>query len=155
MPSELSPQSGLSTDQAIRAMLLLMPRVATRIKRTRIPDQLRAARLAPRHLSLLSYLIFDGTMSISELAARLEVAPTTVSLMASDLHKRGVVERRPDPTDGRRTLVSITKDVATRAAIESWLAGGVSAWNDAFAPLSPRERATFVQTMQAYENRAA
>lgn len=146
---------GLDTDEAIRAMLLLMPRVAARLKRTRVPERLRSLNLAPRHLSMLSYLLFDGPMPVSRLAARLEVAPTTVSLMVSDLSRQGVVDRRSDPADGRRTIVSISHDPETRGAIEGWLANGASAWRAAFEPLSPEERAVFVRTIEAYEKGAA
>ena len=142
---------GLSTDEAIRAMLLLMPRVAARIKQIPIPEQLRSLSLAPRHLSLLAYLLFDGPMPVNQLAARLEVAPTTVSLMVSDLTRQGVLQRHDDPDDRRRTIVAITEDAETRAAIEGWLANGATAWREAFEPLSEDERATFVRTIRTYE----
>ncbi|MDX3224152.1 MarR family winged helix-turn-helix transcriptional regulator [Streptomyces sp. ME19-01-6] len=145
------PESALSSDQAIRAMLLLMPRVAARLKRTRIPEPLRSFNLAPRHLSLLSYLLFDGPMPVNELAARLEVAPTTVSLMVSDLNRQGVLERRTDPDDRRRTIVAITEDEETRSAIDTWLAHGANAWRAAFDSLTPEQRAMFVRTIETYE----
>lgn len=148
-------EAGLSTDAAIRAMLLLMPRVAARVKQIPIPEQLRSFTLAPRHLSLLAYLLFDGPMPVNQLAARLEVAPTTVSLMVSDLAKQGVLHRQDDPDDRRRTIVAITEEPDTRAAIEGWLANGATAWQAAFEPLSPEERAMFVQTMRAYESASA
>jgi DNA-binding MarR family transcriptional regulator len=132
-------------------MLLLMPRVAARIKQIPIPEQLQSLSLAPRHLSLLAYLLFDGPMPVNQLAARLEVAPTTVSLMVSDLTRQGVLQRHDDPDDRRRTIVAITDDAETRAAIEGWLANGATAWRDAFEPLSEDERATFVRTIRTYE----
>jgi DNA-binding MarR family transcriptional regulator len=132
-------------------MLLLMPRVAARIKQIPIPEQLQSLSLAPRNLSLLAYLLFDGPMPVNQLAARLEVAPTTVSLMVSDLTRQGVLQRHDDPDDRRRTIVAITDDAETRAAIEGWLANGATAWRDAFEPLSEDERATFVRTIRTYE----
>ncbi len=143
--------SGLSTDDAIRSMLLLMPRVAARLKRIPLPERLQSMRLAPRHLSLLSYLLFDGPMQVSHLAARLEVAPTTVSLMVSDLVQQGVLVRENDPADRRRTIVGLTGDPVTRSAIERWLASGAAAWREAFEPLTPDERAVFVRTIEIYE----
>ncbi|MFB6892871.1 MarR family winged helix-turn-helix transcriptional regulator [Kitasatospora sp. NPDC056327] len=128
-----------------------MPRVAARLKRTPLPEQLREANLAPRHLSMLAYLLFDGPLPVNQLAARLEVAPTTVSLMVSDLSRQGVVERKGDPADRRRTIVAITEEPVTRAAIERWLANGAEAWRTAFDPLAPEERALFVRTIEAYE----
>jgi DNA-binding MarR family transcriptional regulator len=155
MSTESGAAAGLSTNEAIRAMLLLMPRVAARLKRTRIPDRLQAMNLAPRHLSLLSYLLFDGPMAVNELAARLEVAPTTVSLMVSDLGNRGILQRQEDPGDRRRAIVAITDDPEIRSAIDSWLAAGATAWRKAFDPLTPEERAVFVKTIAAYEAEAS
>jgi DNA-binding MarR family transcriptional regulator len=145
----------LSADDAVRAMLLLMPRVAARVKRIPIPARLRSAKLAPRHLSLLAYLLFDGPMPVSRLAERLEGAPTTVSLMVSDLSRHGVVERRGDPADRRRRIVALTEEPETRRDIERWLANGAVVWRRAFEPLTPEERAVFVRTMRVWEAGAA
>src|SRR4030081_3300245 len=116
----------LDVDGAIRALLLLMPRMVGRVKRIRIPDELQSLSLAPRHLSLLSYLLFDGPMTVNELAARLEIAPTTVSLMVGELSRKGILERQEDETDRRRRIVSITEK--RRSAIVGWLAQGAAAW---------------------------
>lgn len=150
-----APQDGLSAPEAVRAMLLLMPRVAARIKRTAVPEALAGLNLAPRHLSLLSNLVHDGPMPVGALADRLEVAHTTASLMVGDLTRRGVLERRPDPADRRRTIVSLTADPDTRRAVEHWLANGAAAWQAALTPLTPAERALFVRTMAAYERGAS
>src|SRR5690606_29527686 len=90
---------GLSTDAAVRALLLLMPRLVGRAKRMPPPEPLRALDLAPRHLSLFAQLQYDGPLTIGELAERLEVAPTTVSLMVAELSRAGVLERREDTQD--------------------------------------------------------
>jgi DNA-binding MarR family transcriptional regulator len=144
-------QVGLSTDQAVRAMLLTLPRLVSRAKRIPVPEQLHSLHLAPRHLTMLSNLLLDGPTPVKELAARLEIAPTTVSLMVSDLQRQGVVERRADPGDRRRTIVAITSDPTTRAAIDAWLANGARAWHKVFDDLTPQERATFVRAIRAYE----
>ncbi len=141
--------SDLSIDDAIRALLLLMPRMVGRAKRIRIPDELQSLALAPRHLSLLSYLLFDGPMTVNELAARLEVAPTTASLMISELSRKGILERREDETDRRRRIVSITDK--KRPAIDAWLARGATAWRDALEPLTPAQRRMVIDTLRSYE----
>ncbi|MFB9839591.1 MarR family winged helix-turn-helix transcriptional regulator [Actinoallomurus acaciae] len=142
--------TGLSVDEGIRTLLLLMPRLVGRAKRTPVPERLRSLDLAPRHLSLLSYLLFDGPQGVNELAARLEVAPTTVSLMVGELSRKGVVERREDEADRRRTIVSIAED--SRPAVDAWLANGARAWRTALEPLTDEQRAMFVATLRAYEN---
>lgn len=140
---------GVDVDDAVRALLLLMPRMVGRVKRIKIPDELQSLSLAPRHLSLLAYLLFDGPLSVNELAARLEIAPTTVSLMVGDLAKKGVLERAEDPADRRRKIVSIAD--AHRASIDGWLGRGATAWRAALAPLSAAERQLFIDTLAAYE----
>ncbi len=155
MSTEPVPAERLSTEQAVRAMLVTLPRLVGRVKRLPVPERLRSLNLAPRHLSLLLHLLFDGPTPVKDLAARLEIAPTTVSLMVSDLQRRGVVDRRTDPDDRRRTIVALTEDPATRAAVEAWLANGARAWQKVFDGLSPVERATFVRAIQTYEAEVA
>ncbi|SDE07325.1 DNA-binding transcriptional regulator, MarR family [Glycomyces harbinensis] len=136
-------------DDAIRELLLLMPRMVGRAKRLPVPESVRSLELSPRHLSLLALLLFDGPATVNELAARLEVAPTTVSLMVGDLSRKGVLERREDEHDRRRRIVSITE--AMRPEIEEWLAGSAAAWRTALAPLTAEQRRVFVDTLLAYE----
>ncbi|MCW2863043.1 MAG: transcriptional regulator, Mar family [Actinoallomurus sp.] len=141
--------TGLSVDEGVRTLLLLMPRLVGRAKRTPVPERLRSLDLAPRHLSLLSYLLYDGPLTVNELAARLEVAPTTVSLMVGELSRKGIVDRREDDADRRRTIVSIAED--NRATVDAWLANGARAWRKALEPLTREQRALFVETLLAYE----
>jgi DNA-binding MarR family transcriptional regulator len=136
-------------DEATRDLLLLMPRLVGRAKRVPPPEPLRALQLAPRHLSLLAYLVFDGPLGVKELAARLEVAPATVSLMVADLSRQGVLERREDDADRRRTIVSIAP--AHQQSVTDWLAAGGRAWQGVLEPLTPGERLLVVETLLAYE----
>lgn len=140
-------------DDAIRALLLLMPRMVGRAKRIPVPEELQSLALAPRHLSLLSCLLFDGPMTVNELAARLGVAPTTVSLLVGELSRKGVLERREDEADRRRRIISITDE--RRPAIDGWLARGARAWRQALEPLSTEQQAMFVQTLRTYETAMA
>ena len=145
----MSTEAGPSVEEGVRRLLLLMPRLVGRAKRTPVPAELSACTLAPRHLSLLSYLLFDGPMTVTELAGRLEVAPTTASLMVGDLSRQGVLNRDEDPADRRRTIVSIAAD--KRPAVDAWLARGAKAWSDALAPLTPAERQLVISTLEAYD----
>jgi DNA-binding MarR family transcriptional regulator len=145
--------AGLSTDDGVRALILLMPRLIGRAKRTPPPEALGSFSLTPRHLSLLAYLLFDGPLGVNDLAKRLEVAPTTVSLMVGDLSRQGILERREDDADRRRTIVSIA-DVHL-PAIEEWLAAGATAWRTVLRPLTRSERQLVVDTLLAYEQETA
>src|SRR2546421_8394702 len=67
-----------TTEDAVRELLLVMPRLVGRVKRLPLPEQLQSLDLAPRHLSMLSLLLLDGPLTVSQLARMLGVAPTTV-----------------------------------------------------------------------------
>lgn len=141
---------GLEVDECIRTLLLLMPRLVGRAKRTPPPKELQSFQLAPRHLSLMAYLIFDGPLGVNELASRLEVAPATVSLMVSDLSRQGILVRQEDEADRRRTIVGIAPE--HYPAIDQWLSNGAMAWKQTLEPLSPAEREVVVRALWAYEN---
>jgi len=141
--------TGLGLKDAVRALLLLFPRIVGRVKRAPIPAELKSVAIAPRHLALFSYLQFDGPMPVNELAGRLEVAPATVSLMISDLSRKGLLDRREDENDRRRTIVSIAP--GRRKAIEKWIVAAASAWQVALAPLTDEQRKVFVDTIARFE----
>lgn len=138
-----------SADDAVRELLLLMPRLVGRAKRMRPPEQLRSLDLAPRHLSLLSLLLLDGPQTVSQLAERLSVAPTTVSLIVSELSRKDVLERREDEADRRRRIIDISD--AAREAVSQWLSPGARGWRQALEPLTPAQRRLVVDTLNAYE----
>ena len=139
----------MSTDDAVRELIMLFPRLIGRAKRITPPDQLRSFELAPRHLSLLSLLLLDGPQTVSQLAARLEVAPTTVSLLVADLSRKGVLDRREDDDDRRRRIVEITEHA--RPAISEWLSPFAQAWRQALGTLTAAEQRLVVETLLAYE----
>jgi DNA-binding MarR family transcriptional regulator len=142
-----------TTDDTVRELLLVMPRLVGRVKRLPLPEQLRSLDLAPRHLSMLSLLLLDGPLTISQLAGMLGVAPTTVSLIVSDLSRKGVLVRREDDADRRRRIIDISSE--SRPAIAQWLSPGAHAWRHALAPLSPAQQRTFVDTLLRYEAAAS
>src|SRR5882724_1150746 len=137
-------------DDAVRELLLLMPRLVGRVKRLAPPEQLRELDLAPRHLSLLSLLLLDGPQTVTRLAQALGVAPTTVSLLVGDLSRKGVLVRREDDADRRRRIVDISAE--SRPAISEWLSPGARAWRQALTPLTAAQRRLFVDTLLAYES---
>ncbi|MFD8573371.1 MarR family winged helix-turn-helix transcriptional regulator [Streptomyces sp. NPDC059639] len=140
---------GPAVNEAVRTLLLLMPRLVGRAKRLPMPLALQGLDLAPRHLALLAHLEYDGPTSINELAARLEVAPTTVSLMVSELSRPGVLQRTADPADRRRRIVAIAP--AYVVPISEWLSASAFAWKRVMRGLDPAERATVITALQAYE----
>ncbi|HTE59442.1 MAG TPA: helix-turn-helix domain-containing protein [Solirubrobacteraceae bacterium] len=142
-----------SIEDALREILLLMPQVIARLKRSGVPPEFGSMALGPRHLPLLAYLHYDGAMTVNELAQRLEVAAATVSLMLAELSRHGLVERHPDDADRRRTIVSIGSNHGP--AIERWIGHSAAAWRRTFADMQPAERAVFLRTLRRYERELA
>lgn len=89
--------------------------------------RLRAEHRFPiSHGSVLGRLDREGPQSVSTLALAERVRPQSMAQTVGDLEGDGLVERNPDPTDGRRQLVSLTatgKDTleADRRNREGWL----------------------------------
>lgn len=69
----------------------------------------RAVETTPRgHEVALSWLHRRGPMSIADLARLEEVRPQSMGVIINDMAAAGLVDRTPDPSDGRRELVTPT-----------------------------------------------
>jgi DNA-binding MarR family transcriptional regulator len=81
--------------------------------------------------SVLGRLDREGPQSVSDLATAERVRPQSMAQSVSDLEGDGLVERRPDPSDKRRALVSLTAQgnaalQADRRHREGWLAEAIA-----------------------------
>lgn len=90
--------------------------------------------------SLLVPLERDGDQRCSALAARAGVDVSVASRQLAVLERSGYVERRPDPLDGRASLLRLT--AAGVAALENaralrsdWALGALSGWDEDDAQL--------------------
>src|ERR1700712_1262447 len=63
------------------------------------PAQMRTIRVLTAH---------EGGMRSSELAHHLHIAPRSATEVIDAVEAKGMVERSPDPTDRRATLVTLT-----------------------------------------------
>jgi DNA-binding MarR family transcriptional regulator len=82
----------------------------------------------------------DGPATTAELARAEGMKPQSMGATIAGLEKRGLVERRPHPTDGRQMNLQLTaKGAAVRKSVRdakrTWLAQGV-------AQLDKREQET-------------
>jgi DNA-binding MarR family transcriptional regulator len=73
----------------------------------------------------------DGTSSIGELAVAERVRPQSMAQTVCDLEADGLISRRPDPSDGRRSLVELTERGCEtlkedRRKREGWLANAIA-----------------------------
>jgi DNA-binding MarR family transcriptional regulator len=96
-------------------------------------------RFSLSQATVLGRLDRTGTMSIGDLAVAERVRPQSMTQTVSDLQDDGLIERLSDPTDGRRTIVSLTERglevlEADRRQREGWLAEAIN------EDLSPEEQ---------------
>ena len=57
---------------------------------------------------MTAYIKADGSR-LTELAAQARMTLPAMSELVDDLQRLGIVERRPDPTDGRAKLICLTE----------------------------------------------
>ena len=82
--------------------------------------------------ALLGRLDREGTASIGDLALAERVRPQSMTQTVADLQAEGLVARRADPADGRRTLIELTpagREILEqdRASRDGWLARAIAA----------------------------
>jgi len=100
--------------------------------------------------SVLARLSKDGPASTSDLAAVEGVRPQSMAATVEALAARSLVERHPDPHDGRRRLVTLTPEgralaEGERHARQEWLARALS------ERCTERERQALITSMAVLE----
>ena len=92
--------------------------VGTLIRRVRrvIGERARMVHpeLQPASYLLLSHLAHEGPLRSSAVAESFGIDKGAVSRQVQHLAELGLLERSPDPVDGRATLLSVTDDARTR-----------------------------------------
>ena len=99
-----------------------------------------AQGLSLTETAVLGRLATGGPATAAELARAEAMKPQSMGTTVAALAERGLVERRPHPTDGRQFHLQLTVQGAAlrqelRAAKHTWLA-------EAIAGLDPEEQAT-------------
>lgn len=109
--------------------------------------RLRAENTIPLSQGIvLARLEQEGPRTTSSLAAAERVRPQSMSQTVAELGAAGLVERTPDPTDGRRILIEITEQgratlAEDRARREGWLASAIE------ADLTPEEQQILLEAV--------
>lgn len=88
-----------------------------RIRRV-IGERARAVHpeLLPASYLMLSYVRDNGPLRASAIGQVFDIDKGAISRQVQHLLDLGLVDRSPDPADGRATLVSVTADAAVRIA---------------------------------------
>ena len=92
----------------------------------KIRERARFDALSNLQMTVLLRLESDGPSTVSALARVVGVQPQSVGQTVAVLRAAGLVEATPDPSDGRKTLLRLTRAarqraLVTRAAHDDWL----------------------------------
>jgi DNA-binding MarR family transcriptional regulator len=116
---------GDSAVMAARDLRVLFSRLRRRLRSLGVDDD-----LTPSQTAVLTRLWKEGASSASALAGAERVRPQSMATIVAALEQRGLIERTPDPEDGRRQVVSLTDEGRRRAESdrqvrEEWLARAI------------------------------
>ncbi|MQT11609.1 MarR family winged helix-turn-helix transcriptional regulator [Segnochrobactrum spirostomi] len=98
--------------------------------RRRLRDQADIGDLTPSQVSALLRLEREGPATASSLARAEGMRPQSMGTVIAALEAAGLVQGQPDPTDGRRILLSLTDSCREwirrgRAARQDWLSNSL------------------------------
>jgi DNA-binding MarR family transcriptional regulator len=131
-----------------------LPRAMIRLRaRLRAESALSDMRCTWSQVSTLSRIAEDGPATVSALAVAEHVRPQSMAETVAVLRKAGLVAAKSDPTDGRKTLMSVTS--AGRKLLsnihpirEAWLEAAIE------KTLTPAESRTLLKAADIMERLA-
>lgn len=108
-----------------------LPRAMVRLRaRLRAESALGEMRCTWSQVSTLARIAEDGPATVSALAVAEHVRPQSMAETVASLRKAGFVAAKSDPTDGRKTLMSVTPAgrkllSSIRPVREAWLEAAI------------------------------
>jgi DNA-binding MarR family transcriptional regulator len=134
-----------SLQDCLRKLVQLLPQVTRGMRRSETPPNAQGAKLTPRHGAALSLLYEHGSLTVGQLSTQLGLTLPTTSGLVADVEKAGFVQRSTDPSDRRRTIVSLVPQ--QNEALGAWLDGATAPMVRALDKLSPDERTALLKAM--------
>ncbi|MEV5485169.1 MULTISPECIES: MarR family winged helix-turn-helix transcriptional regulator [Streptomyces] len=138
-----------STGHDIADALGLLLRRSTRARRyTQLTEGLGEA-VDDLTYPVLSGLARAGACSAADLGREIGLDRTTVTRRADRLEQAGLLQRRPDPADGRATLLALTEQghnivSVTRQRLAAGIESSLATWPQADAQAFARRLRRFV-----------
>jgi DNA-binding MarR family transcriptional regulator len=121
----------------------------------RLRQEWEAGDLTAAELSMLARLEQDGPCGPVALAEAEQVTPPVVCTTVAGLERQGLVQRDPDPCDGRRVILSVTPAgqaelTARRSALSQRVAAALA---DGFSPGERQQLIDVVPLLQRLAGR--
>jgi DNA-binding MarR family transcriptional regulator len=104
------------------------------------------SQLTPTQFASLVKIMDEGSVSQNQLGRLTAMDPATMQGVVGRLLNRGLVTRRGDPGDRRRTLFGLTE--AGRQTVAEAIPNGARITRDTLAPLTNDERKTFLRLLK-------
>jgi DNA-binding MarR family transcriptional regulator len=128
-------------------------RIALGKLKRRLREQAHPTDFTDSQKSVLLRLDRDGPATVSALARAESVRPQSMRVTVGGLEAMGAVSGKPDPTDGRQTLIDLTPGLrkalnANRAAKDDWLLRALQ------TQLSPHEQAELAAAVKLLQRLA-
>lgn len=142
-PSHVSLDTPISTAETAERLRLAVARLA------RLLRQQDDSGLGPTLTAALSTVSKHGPLTLGELAVREQVAPPTITKVVDKMVAADLVRRRPDPADGRSSLVEAT--AAGHRRLDDFRSRR-SAWlHERLRSLEPSDRAILAEATVVLE----
>ncbi|ORW91245.1 MarR family transcriptional regulator [Mycobacterium sp. IEC1808] len=130
---------------AARDLRVLFSRLRRRLRSLGVDED-----LTPSQTAVLTRLWKEGASSASALAGAEGVRPQSMATIVAALEQRGLIQRTPDPEDGRRQVISLTaagrrRAESDRRVREEWLARAIQ------ERYSERERRVILDALSLLE----
>jgi DNA-binding MarR family transcriptional regulator len=142
------------TEAEARDLLVLFTELVGKLKKRSgggpKQDDLRVrfeeGELGDRHVAPLIALTISGPASVGELAERIGLTMGTTSLLVGELSRAGLVDRREDEADRRRTIVSVSEPIESMAG--PWLRETLRPLRRGLNRMSARQRDQFMDGLR-------
>jgi DNA-binding MarR family transcriptional regulator len=120
-----------------------------RLLRRRVQDDWPVEPLPPAQVDLVRLVHQQPGIGVADAAARLRLAPNTVSTLVRQLGEADLLRRERDPHDGRSARLSLTP--AAEARLAAWRARRAAAARVGLDALSDDDRAALAAAVPALE----
>ncbi len=97
---------------AVRQVMKFYPRIYFACHTRHVRDPKTSKKISAHQAGILDHLDEIEPTGLNDLARHMGVTASTMSLTVDRLAREGYVKRTPDPRDGRRVAVRITKSGA-------------------------------------------